>query len=800
MRRAITLIITLLWVLNLNAQQKAFTISGHISDSESGETLIGAGILSSSDKTLGAVTNEFGYYTLTVPANKLSNLEFTFSYVGYNKQVVVLPAEQDVVLDIALKPSSELKEAIVVAHKEAGIKSSYLGSIEVPLQHIKQTPMLLGESDVLKSLQLLPGVQGGNEGFTGLYVRGGGPDENLVLLDGIPIYNVDHMLGLFSVFQAEAVKKVTLYKGSFPARYSGRVSSIVDVRTNDGNMKETKGSLTLGLISNKLHLEGPIIKDKLSYSLSARGLMSAIYTPIIYKIMNSEDRVNYYFYDITGKLTWRIGNRDRLYFGSYFGADVISYDRDFGYAFDSNHSQERVRAGFSWGNKIVSLRWNHVFSNQLFANTTVAYNHYKMGVNSGVREWRSNGPVTQENIFDINYYSGIKDINARMDLEYKPSPKHIIRFGGEYVFHTYTPESFTSLNVGTSVGTVQKDTTMNYNSLSSYHGHEASIYAEDNFNIAENLTLNPGLHLAWFNTEGKNYFSLQPRLSAKYTMDGYSIKAGYSRMAQYVHLLSSSSVSLPMDLWVPITKNIRPVTSDQFSIGFYADKLPGWEFSAETYLKLTNNILEYKEGTSSIMGASGDWEKNVEMGKGRSYGIEFMAEKTLGRLTGWVSYTLAKSERVFPNGSINAGRWFPYKYDRRHSINICANYALSKKVDFNATWQFASGGTTTVPTGRTAVINSQGFISVEDEVLNRNNYRLPPSHKLNIGFNFHRKLKKGKGESVWNLSVYNVYNQMNPNFIITDSYFNEWNQTSYLTFTKVTILPILPAVSYTRNF
>lgn len=801
MRRRIISLIALLLSINLFAQQKTFTISGHISDSESGETLIGAGILSQSDKTVGTVSNEFGYYSITIPKDKLNNLKFTYSYVGYNERVIELSQPKDTILNITLTQSNELKEAVVVAHKEAGIKSNYLGSIEVPLQHIKQTPMLLGENDVLKSLQLLPGVQGGNEGFTGLFVRGGGPDENLVLLDGIPIYNVDHMLGLFSVFQADAVKKVTLYKGSFPARYSGRVSSIVDVRTNDGNMKETTGSFTLGIVSNKFHLEGPIIKDKLSYSFSARGLMTAIYAPLIYSIIKTKERANYYFYDINGKLTWRINDNDRLYLGAYFGSDVMSFKTDRTFAnTGTTHLKEKVRAGTSWGNKIVSLRWNHIFNNQLFANTTVAYNHYDMGVSSAVRDWRKGDIVEQESIFDINYNSGIRDLNARIDLDYKPSSEHNVKFGGEYVFHTYTPQSFTSLSVEQSISAVKIDTTMNYNSQTKYYGNEASVYAEDSFNVAENLTLNPGLHFAWFNTQGKNYFSLQPRFSAKLGFDGYSFKAGYSRMAQYVHLLSSSSFSLPMDLWVPITKNIRPVTSDQFSLGVYGDWLRAWEFTLEAYFKLTNNILEYKEGTSSILGSSGSWEDNVEMGKGRAYGVEFMVEKTLGQLTGWVSYTLAKSERIFPDGSINAGRWFPYKYDRRHSINICLNYALNKKIDFNATWQFASGGTTTVPTGKTAIINSDGFLGPAEEVLHRNNYRLPSSHKLNIGANFHRKLKKGKGESIWNISVYNVYNQMNPNFIMANTYYDDEIAKTVISFEKLTILPIIPAFSYTRTF
>lgn len=798
MKRIIILFFTLVSI-SVAAQNRAnsFTISGHITDIDSGETLIGAGILSESNKTIGAVTNEFGYYSLTIKREALEDLRFVFSYVGYNQQVIELKQAADTVINIALKSSEELKEAVVVARKDAGLQSMYLGSIDVPIQQIKQAPTLLGETDVLKSLQLLPGVQGGNEGFTGLFVRGGGPDENLIMLDGIPIYNVDHMLGLFSVFQAEAVKKVSLYKGSFPARYSGRVSSIVDIRTNDGNMKETHGSITLGIVSNKLHIEGPIIKDKLSYSVSGRGLMSAIYAPIIARLTDPATSANYYFYDLNGKLTWRISDRDRLYFGTYMGADVMRYRNDFNQDYQESHVQERAKFNTSWGSRIASLRWNHIFSSQLFSNATIAYNHYKMGVGTEAVEVDKHNANNSQSNFNINYNSEIRDFSARMDFDYKPNSNHIIKFGGEYVYHTYTPASFSKVNIHQDISVIQIDTTLHFQSKSSYHGHESALYVEDNFNLTENLSINPGLHFAWFHTDGSNYLSLQPRFGAKLSLGDHSIKAGYSRMAQYVHLLSSSSVSLPMDLWVPITRNIRPVTSDQFSLGFYSEALRGWELSAETYLKLTDNILEYKEGTSSIMGSNGDWENNVEMGKARSYGIELMAEKKSGKLTGWVSYTLAKSERIFPDGSINAGRWFPYKYDRRHAINIYANYSLNPYVDFNATWQYASGGTTTIAVGQSALLGREGMIHRIEDVPNRNNFRLPPSHKLSIGVNLHRKHRRGEG--IWNLSIYNVYNQMNPNFVVAHtSYGDDGNLKLYLE--KVTILPIIPAFSYTRTF
>lgn len=799
MRRNLIILFAILFSTIAFGQGKRFTISGHIYDIESSETLIGAGVLSESNNRIGTVSNEFGYYSLSVPIDKLDNLRFIFSYIGYTEEVIELSQAKDTIINIALKPSLEIKEAVVVAHKEAGIKSNYLGSVDVPLQHIKQSPMLLGENDVLKSLQLLPGVQSGNEGFTGLFVRGGGPDENLVMLDGIPIYNVDHLLGIFSVFQTEAVKKVTLYKGSFPARYSGRVSSIVDVRTNDGNMKETEGSFTIGLVTDKFHLEGPIIKDKLSYSVSARGTLTGLLLPLASKMLNQEETGTYFFYDINSKLSWRINDRDRLYLGAYLGSDVLKFENNANNDLSLGEVliQERYKMGYSWGNKLVSLRWNHIFSNQLFANTTIAYNQYKMKVNSDVKEKRNEEGMDIESIYSLAYHSSIQDISARIDFDYKPSSEHIIKFGGEFVHHIYTPQSVNHLNFNLKFDDMALSDTLVVNQSQRKHlGSEVSIYAEDNMKVGERFTLNPGLLFAVFNTQSKTYYSLQPRLNTKLSFDVLSVKAGYSRMAQYVHLLSSSSFTLPMDLWVPITKDIRPVTSDQFSLGFYSDTVYGWEFSLEGYLKLTKNILEYKEGTSSIMGSGTNWEDNVAMGEARAFGVELMAEKTLGVLTGWLSYTWSKSDRIFPDGSINAGRWFPYKYDRRHSIDLALTYKPKKNIDLNLTWQYSSGGTTTVATGKTAFIGVNGIV-VEDEVLDRNNLRLPPSHNLNIGINIHKAHRKG--ESVWNFSVYNVYNQKNPNIVMAQSIQNQDGEYK-LALDKITILPLLPSLSYTRTF
>ena len=788
------------------AAQKKVTISGHITDIASGETLIGAGILEK-ESGLGAVTNNFGYYTLTIPAGEY---DFHFSYVGYSEKVIRIDMRRDTVVNVALTAGETLSSSHIVARKDAGIQSTYLGAIDIPAAQIKNTPVLFGEADVLKVLQMMPGVQGGNEGFSGIYVRGGGPDENLIMLDGVPIYNVDHMLGIFSVFQPEAVKKVTLYKGSFPARYGGRISSIVDIRTNDGNMKENHGTVSIGLISDKLHLEGPIIKDKLAYSVSARGMHTALYAPVI-KMVLKDAYANYYFYDLNGKVTWRLSDRDRLYFGAYHGRDRFVYDEKnegegtetFGAQTTHHKYKDRTDVGVHWGNTVGSARWNHVFNSKLFANTTLSYNRYRMVMGAGSTETDIVDGVTTTSRYHLDYHSGIRDFGIRTDFDYTPSPKHLVKFGSEYLWHTFIPERMSAVDREVNGAEIQVDTTIHFaDPKKKYLGHELSFYAEDDFSVGEHLTVNPGVHLSMFNTEGRTYWSLQPRVSAKFsTGTGYSFKAGYARMAQYVHLLSSAQISLPVDLWVPITKDIRPVTSDQFSVGAYYDGIKGWEFSVEAYLKNMRNILEYKDGTL-MLGTSEGWEKRVEMGEGTAKGIEFLVQKTAGKTTGWLAYTLAKTDRIFPDGSINNGERFPYKYDRRHCIDLSVDHRFNKKWGINATWSFATGGTTTVPVRQVAVLSPYGYVTDAQYVDHRNNFRIPPSHRLNIGCNLHKERRRG--ESIWNLSMYNAYNRMNPNFVFMDygpDYDNNGNYTgTSLKMKKITILPLLPSISWTRNF
>lgn len=788
---------------------KKVTISGHITDSQTGETLIGAGVTTGS---IGAATNNFGFYTLTLKAGKHQLL---FAYVGYEDKAISADFQKDTVINVALTQSGRLNAAKIVSRKDAGIQSSYMGAIEIPNELIANTPVALGEPDVLKTVQLMPGVQSGMEGFTGIYVRGGGPDENLFLLDGVPIYNVNHLFGVMSVFTPEAVKKVTLYKGSFPTRYGGRISSVVDVRSIEGNNKEFHGSVSVGLLSDKVHFEGPVGSEKTTWSLSARGMHTVFFDRLI-KWFGSP--LNYYFYDLNGKLTHRISDSDKLILNLYHGRDFfnysdekkkmsILYDEDYKPYKRSTSDLTKYKVGY--GNTVAALSWNHIFSNTLFSNATVSWNQYKMNIrNNGESSVKDPTTFTySKSSFD--YGSGIRDIGARMDLDWTPSPRNLVKFGGEAILHQFRPETNRITQKEIDGKTVLADTTFNDLESRRINGAEISLYAEDDISLGEHLSLNPGIRLTLFSVQGKPYWSLQPRVSARYELaKGWAAKAAYSRMSQYVHLLTSGSLSLPTDLWVPITKNIKPVLSDLTSLGFYYDGLQGWEFSVEGYWKKARNVLEYSDGKLAFA-TSNNWEDNVSMGEGRSYGIELYAQKTAGKTTGTLSYTLAKSERVFGDGSINNGVWFPYKYDRRHNFAICVNHKFSKRVDVTGIWAYASGECMTVPERESFVIipdsrSNGGYGTIDTYYLSsRNNYRLPASHRLDVNINLRKQ--KRRGERIWALGVYNLYNAHNPNWVTID--YIEDLQEDYSrgpnarpVLNKNTFLTIMPTFSYTFKF
>lgn len=773
---------------------RKFTISGYIIDDVSKETLIGANVIEKLQNR-GTVTNPYGFYTITLPEGET---RLNFSYLGYSTQQHTFKLQRDTILNIYLSTDNMLEEVVIVSDRtETGITSTHTGALDIPITQIKNTPVILGESDAMKTIQLMPGVQAGVEGSAGLYVRGGSPDQNLILLDGVPIYNVDHVLGFFSVFTPEAIKKVTLFKGSFPARFGGRLSSVIDVRTNDGDMNAYHGSVTLGLLATKLNVEGPICKDRTSFNISLRrSYLDLVTRPF----MSDDTKVAYYFYDINAKINHKFSDKNRLFLSIYHGKDHL----DTKIKDEWSDTFTKDNTDINWGNTIFALRWNNILNNKLFSNTTIAYNQYRMKVDSeSFMEYKH----TQE-FYGSNYNSGIQDVSAQIDFDYTPTPRHHIKFGGNFIHHKFRPEVMTS-RISSINGEIKEDSTYRSISNSRIHANEFSVYAEDNFDLSSALRTNIGVHVSAFNVQGKTYFSLQPRFSARWQLNkDVVLKGAYSQMSQYINLLTSAPISMPTDLWVPVTKSIKPMQAYQYSLGAYYTGLKGWEFSVEGYYKNMKNILEYKDATRYI-GSSSSWESKVEMGKGRSYGVEFMAQRTVGKTTGWISYALAKSDRIFTKGGINDGKRFPYKYDRRHQVDLIVNHKFNNRIDIGASWQFASGGTTTIAQEKTNIIRPYEdgqAIEEKDYVDSRNNYRLPASHRLNLGINFHKKTKRGM--STWNFSIYNVYNAMNPTFIhkTYKTVVDPSNNNSYYNYKiqpvlkKLTILPCIPSISYTYKF
>ena len=794
---------------------RKFTISGYVTDGASSETLIGANILESRRST-GTATNPFGFYSLTLPEGET---ELVFSYLGYESRHSRFELTKDTLLNVRLDSNNQLAEVVVLSDKrEAGIESTAMGAHEIPMTQIRHTPSILGEADLLKTIQLMPGVQAGMEGFAGMYVRGGSPDQNLVMLDGIPVYNADHLLGVFSIFTPEAVKNTTLFKSSFPARYGGRLSSIVDVRTNDGDMHKYHGAFSIGLLTDKLHIEGPIWKEQTSFSFSARAIPTLFFKNLIVdKDDTYSDKYNYYFYDVNAKVNHKFSDRSRIFLSFYKGKDHYHYDSYYhGDNYDNsikNYSKDNSH--LNWGNTIAYGRWNYVFNSKLFCNTTVSYNKYEMGLDGNIEDTYTVANKVQDRYYySSKFNSGIRDWSARMDFDYTPMPQHHIKFGAEYIHHTFRPGIATSKIQDIDNGALQEDTVYNTSNSHAMRGQEISLYAEDNFNVNARLSLNTGVRTSLFHTQGKSYYSLQPRLSARYDLgQGYSAKASYTCMAQYVHLLSSTPLSMPTDLWVPITKDISPMYANQFSIGGYYSGLPGWEFSVEGYYKQMKHILEYQDGVS-FFGTSTNWEEKVEMGEGRSFGLELMVQKTLGKTTGWLAYTLSKTDHRFKNGTINQGRWFPYKYDRRHSISLNLSHKFSDRIDAGASWIFNTGGCITIPEKATIIIRPDGSIEETGYISRRNNYRLPASHRLNLGVNFNKKTKHGM--RTWNISIYNAYNAMNPNIVYSkykngyNVYYDDFYESIYhgntgqkkaqTVIKKITILPCIPSVTYTYRF
>lgn len=826
LRFFLVLLSFLMFAHTAKAQQR-YTISGQVMDSVSHESLLGANIYDNLSK-LGASTNEYGYFSLTLPEGPVS---LEGSYVGYAASSKEFVLTKDTLLNFYLSAHTDIEQVVVYGDRRySGALSSQMGAIEVPIAQIQSTPTLFGEQDVLKSLQLLPGVQAGSEGTAGIYVRGGGQDENLMLLDGVPIYNVNHMMGFFSAFNPDAIKSVTLFKGSFPARFSSRLSSVIDVRTKDGDMYAYHGNVSVGLISSKINLEGPIWKGRTAFNLSVRRTYSDLFTaPLIMGVSSSafEDGKaygGYYFYDFNAKITHKFSDSDRLYLSFYSGDDGIYFNVRENYYENQDYREEaRLKMDMKWGNLVASARWNHLWSPRLFMDASLTYTQYRNNLGVGT-EFSEKDHMTQYNMdLTMGANSGINDMTAKADITWTPSTEHSVRFGGSYINHRFSPDVTVtkmtmSQHMEEEVEGIPSDTVVSIDEMYGdklIRAHELVLYTEAELSLGDRLQANLGLNYSGFAVGKEFYHSLQPRLSTRLLLsDKFSLKAGYAYMTQYVHMLSNNSISLPTDLWVPVTERIKPMSSSQISAGAFYD-IPAWfNLSVEAYYKTMDNLLEYKDGTS-LMATTSGWEDKVCMGRGWAYGVEFLLQRNVGKTTGWIGYTWAKSMRLFdrPGQEINGGRAFPAKYDRRHDLSITLSHKLSDKIDISSTWVYNSGNCATLAMQYYQELPDDLYLSYASTIMqptlghipSRNNYRYDPYHRLDLGINFHKQ--KEHGLRTWNISVYNAYNHMNPFMMYPSSETiveGDGNGTvmvsSKQVFKKLTIFPIIPSITYSYKF
>ena len=767
-----------------------YTISGYIRNAGSGEDLIGANVWSARS-AVGTGSNDYGFYSLTLPAD---TVRLQCSYVGHATQQATFVLSADTVINWNL--TEEMLAEVIVSASNTQFVEEQTYDMPVPTSVLLSMPTLLGEVDVLKSLQRLPGVQAGSDGGAALYVRGSSPDQNLILLDGVPVYNAMHLFGFFSVFNADAVNHVQFYKDGFPARYGGRLASVIDIHLKEGNRQEFQGSGSVGLLSTRLTLEGPLFSEKTSFLLSGRYAHLSPLTRLLTRIADTED-IFYSFHDATAKINHTFSHRDQVYLSTYFGQDYYrtedQYERapsdDFN-AFQRNVSEERIQ----WGNVTTALRWNHVFNRQLFSNLTLTYSRYRFELNESAHAfWKGEDVVDQNTDEKGQRTSGIRDWAAKVDFDYWPYPRHHVRFGGNMIWHTFRP--------GTARYTFREDERLVTDTIYGaplISNIEGGLFIEDEVQLLPSVNANIGLHLAGFQVDQRSYLAWQPRLSLHYQPSTATHwQASYTRMAQFIHLATNLALSLPSDLWLPSTQRVAPETAHQWTLG-YQRTLRSYTVQAETYYKTLQNVVEFKEGGFSFYESVFNWENRVASGRGRSYGIEMMAQRTAKRLNGWLSYTLSRSERQFDE--VNGGNWFPFKYDRRHEVDVGGIFHWKDHINVSFGWGLATGFALTLPT----VTFAERGLAPDDNYWDnnlvvygtRNSQRARATHRLDVSIAF-RKTKRW-GERTWEFGIYNIYSRKNPFSI--DFYQNEYGKNSGINFYETSLFPILPSVSYQFKF
>lgn len=769
--RFILFLVTILFCIPAIAQEN-FTMSGVVKSKAKGETIIGATIRVG---TTGTVSNEYGFYSITLPRGK-HTLEV--SSLGMQSKKVDVTLEKNTVLNIIVEDESQNLSEVTIKSTASGrsISGTQMGVEKLSTAEIKNIPVLMGERDLLKTVQLLPGIKSAGEGNSGFYVRGGASDQNLILLDEAPVYNASHLLGFFSTFNSDAIKDMTVYKGGMPAQYGGRLSSVLDIKMNDGNNQEYDVSGGIGLISAKLNVEGPIVKDKSSFLITGRRTYADVFLKLSPDSTINQNRL--YFYDLNAKLNYTLSDKDRLYLSGYFGQDQLGVGRLF---------------GLSWGNGTGTARWNHIFSSKLFSNTSLIFSNYnyKINIRSGAN--------------DFEIFSQIRDWNLKQEFQWYLNSRNSIRFGVNGIFHTLTPGEIKS----------SATSSVNSSSLQQRYSLENAVYATNTWKASERVSLTYGLRLTAFsilgkgdffniNTNGdvtdtlsynsgqivKTYVNPEPRLAASYEFsEAASVKAAYVRNVQNMHLISNSTSSNPTDKWLASTNIIKPEISDQFSLGYYKNLAENkYELTVETYYKDMQNQIDYRNGANIFINNDAI-ETQLLFGKGRAYGLEVLMKKKVGKWTGWVSYTLSKTERKIEGISNN--NWYNARQDRTHDIAIVSSYQLSKKWVISGNWIYYTGNAITFPAGKYTVNNQVVYYYTE-----RNSYRMPNYHRLDLGATWTLKQTK-KRTSELSFSLYNAYGRENAYTIEFRESKTDPNRTEAV---QTALFKFIPSISYNFKF
>lgn len=783
--RIYILLLIFLSSISLVAQNK-FTISGYVKDAANGEALIGANVFVKETRG-GAAVNTYGFYSLTLPADTYT---VNFMYLGYETYSQTIYLDKHISLNIDLKRENKTMQKVEIVSDRAAenTQSSRMSSISLTIDEIKKLPTFGGEVDIIRVMTLMPGVQSGGEGNSGFYVRGGGPDQNLILLDGVPVYNPTHLFGFFSVFNGDAIRNAEIIKGGMPAQYGGRLSSVLDITTKEGNNKKFEVEGGIGLIASRITIQGPIVKNKLSFIVSGRRTYADLLAKPFMKNSNFKGS-GYHFYDLNAKLNWIIGPKDQLYISGYYGKDKFSF----------KNPESSFNAGMDWANATASIRWNHVYSPKLFSNLTVLFTDYSFGFSGEQTEFT----------FKLN--SGVRDYGFRMDFNYYPNPKHLVRFGAEYTDHTYRPSNVTfESQLGNLVVPQPLD----------YHTNEAAVYISDDWEISKRWKINFGARASYFAFLGdytryktdaygqtvdtitykpwemiKDYFRGEPRVSGRFLInENMSIKASYAMNYQYVQLASRATVSLPLDVWLPATEQIKPQFSQQVALGYFMNfKQNMFETSVELYYKPMRNLVEFQDGADPAQSINDNIDNTLVQGNGESYGAEFFIRKSKGKLNGWIGYTLAWTNRRFP--MLNEGKAFPAKFDRRHDLSLVVNYDLNYRWQFSGVFVYSSGNTLTMPA---ALHFSEGKMITEFGP--RNGYRFPSYHRMDLSITYVTSKPEKRFKSSINLSIYNTYSRQNPFFIYYTQEGNLNDGDFKIRAKQVAVFPIIPSITWNFKY